>query len=212
MALQLSFAFQESMTFLIVVLVLAVISVIFALIFKSRQGRDQDSQITITQTGLSQNQLSDDDEPARPKEPPVVQPARSVRSEPASPKTRTSRTRRSERFEIPAMFATVDLETTGFSAGMDEIIEIGAIKCVGLDGKALEFSTLVRPDHPIPAGITATTGITQEMVDQDGVPLVEGIERLQSFLSCMPFIGYQVGFDVRFLKMRLGSAQAGLLK
>ena len=200
MALQLSFTFQERMTFIIVVLVLAVISIIFVLIFKSRRGRDRDSQITITQSRLGQNQLLEDDEPARPKEPPVVQPARSVRSEPASPKTRSSRTRRSQTFEIPAMFATIDLETTGFSAGMDEIIEIGAIKCAGLDGDVLEFATLVRPNHPIPAGITATTGITQEMVDQDGVPLVESIEKLQSFLSCMPFIGYQVGFDVRFLK------------
>lgn len=185
---------------MIVALVLAVISIISVLIFKSRRGSEQDSQVTITPANLDQNQPFEDDVLARPEPLPAAQQTRSAGSEAAPPKARTARTRRSRGFEIPAMFATVDLETTGFSAGMDEIIEIGALKCTSLEGEILEFTTLVRPSHPIPAGIIATTGITQEMVDQSGVHLVEGIKKLQAFLSDMPFIGYHVDFDARFLK------------
>jgi DNA polymerase-3 subunit epsilon len=111
-------------------------------------------------------------------------------------------------FEIPHLLAVIDLETTGFSAGMDEIIEIGALKYDRATDSVLEFSTLVRPTRPISRGITSKTGITQEMVDRDGVSLCAGVRQLLAFIEQLPFLGYNVDFDARFLKC--ASDQYGL--
>jgi hypothetical protein len=57
----------------------------------------------------------------------------------------------------------VDVETTGWAPDQAEITEIGAVRLTGghLTG---EFSSLVRTARPIPADITALTGITDDMV------------------------------------------------
>ena len=66
----------------------------------------------------------------------------------------------------------VDVETTGWLHEQAEITEIGAVRLTGgqLTG---EFSSLVRPAGPIPAEITALTGIT----DRDGQPGAAGLPR-----------------------------------
>ena len=57
-------------------------------------------------------------------------------------------------------FVVVDLETSGGAPHLGAgITEIGAVKVRG--GEVLgEFRTFVNPGHPIPAYITALTGIT----------------------------------------------------
>ena len=53
--------------------------------------------------------------------------------------------------EYLADYVVFDLETTGISKQWDEIIEISAIKVK--DHRIIEeFSTLVNPGRPIPAG------------------------------------------------------------
>ena len=60
-------------------------------------------------------------------------------------------------------FVVLDLETTGGSAAVDAITEIGALKLRG--GELLgRFESLVNPGVPIPPMITVLTGITQSMV------------------------------------------------
>ncbi|WP_109488548.1 exonuclease domain-containing protein [Occallatibacter savannae] len=188
------------MTYAIVLLVVFVLGAVSIFIVRSRSTSSQDLHTTVTPPQHVLNQAAEDVDQVRTEQLIAARPTRLIRSEPAAPKTHKSGTRRTPGFEVPSIFATVDLETTGFSAGMDEIIEIGALKCAGLDGEVLEFSTLVRPTNPIPPGITATTGITQEMVDGLGVSLLQAVEKLQAFLSDVPIIGYRVGFDLRFLK------------
>lgn len=62
-----------------------------------------------------------------------------------------------------ATFIVVDLETTGTSALKNRVTEIGAVAVRG--GQILsEFETFVDPGEPIPASITALTGITTSMV------------------------------------------------
>lgn len=100
---------------------------------------------------------------------------------------------------MPPIFATIDLETTGFSPAMDEIIEIGAIKYCCQTEEITEFSTLIRPSLPVPSLSTAKTGITQEMVNRDGVSLYQGMKSLLNFIGEIPFVGYNVGYDARFL-------------
>ena len=66
-------------------------------------------------------------------------------------------------------YTVFDLETTGISANMDDIIEISAVKVKG--GIVQDtFSTLVNPGRHIPAQATKVNGITDQMVSE--APLI----------------------------------------
>jgi len=98
---------------------------------------------------------------------------------------------------FPEDFCVVDLETTGLMPEWDEIIEIGAIKVSG--GKEVDrFQTLVKPSEPLDPFITELTGITDEML-ADAPDPEEVLPKFLAFLGDLPIVGYNVGFDVRFL-------------
>lgn len=94
-------------------------------------------------------------------------------------------------------FVAVDLETTGLDSRTDQIIEVAAVKFV--DGKpGAEFSSFVNPGRPIPAAITALTGIRAADVEQ--APAFSALNaRLREFIADSPVCGHQVEFDVNFL-------------
>ncbi|HET9221834.1 MAG TPA: exonuclease domain-containing protein, partial [Roseiflexaceae bacterium] len=58
-------------------------------------------------------------------------------------------------------FVAIDVETTGLEAGVDEIIEVAAVKFRG-DEVLETFSQLVKPRHSLPLKITRLTGISAE--------------------------------------------------
>ncbi|EFJ29104.1 hypothetical protein SELMODRAFT_440920 [Selaginella moellendorffii] len=73
--------------------------------------------------------------------------------------------------EIPAPKMTIivfDLETTGFRAAGDRIIEFAARDLAGGDRSTI--SALVNPGRTVPYLITAVTGITNQMVNKPHVP------------------------------------------
>lgn len=98
-------------------------------------------------------------------------------------------------------FVVVDLETTGGSPHQHRITEFGAVKIRG--GEILgEFQSLVDPGQPIPAAISALTGITDGMVAQR--PPVEAV--LPTFLEfCRgtALVAHNAGFDTGFLNAAL---------
>lgn len=57
------------------------------------------------------------------------------------------------------LFVAIDVETTGFSPILNELIEISAIKYNGRE-KLETFTTLIKPENPIPLNITVLTGIS----------------------------------------------------
>ncbi len=95
-------------------------------------------------------------------------------------------------------FVVVDLETTGGTAGVDAITEIGAVKVRG--GEVLgEFQTLVNPGTPVPAFISTLTGITTGMVAT--APTIDQV--LPSFLEFATgsvLVAHNAPFDMGFLK------------
>ncbi len=95
-------------------------------------------------------------------------------------------------------FIAFDLETTGFLAGVDRIVEIGAVKFV--NGKVeSKFSTLVDPQTSIPPAASKVNGITDDMLV--GKPKVsELLEPLAHFCGDLPMVAHNASFDTQFLK------------
>lgn len=94
-------------------------------------------------------------------------------------------------------FIAFDLETTGTVPGVDQIVEIGAVRFDR--GEIVDmFVTFVDPLRPIPPGATAVNGITDEMVK--GQALIESV--LPSFADYCgddPLVAHNAPFDAQFL-------------
>lgn len=97
-------------------------------------------------------------------------------------------------------YVVIDLETTGLHADSDQIIEVGAVKW---DGNATsEFHELVNIQHSLPSVIVQLTGITNEMLTS-GKDLQTVLQELITFIGKVPIVGYNVGFDIKFLNAAL---------
>lgn len=103
--------------------------------------------------------------------------------------------------------AFVDLETTGATAALDRITEIGIVQ-VDPDGHVREWQQLVNPGQPIPPFIAQLTGIHDAMV-ADAPPFAavaaEAFARLEGRL----FLAHNARFDYGFLKAEF--ARAGIV-
>ncbi len=95
-------------------------------------------------------------------------------------------------------YLAVDVETTGLSAGEDEIIEIGAVKLIRGEIKEV-FREFVRPLGTVPQKITELTGITEEMLE-GAEPLEAVFPRFLDFAGELPLLGHNLPFDYSFLK------------
>lgn len=92
----------------------------------------------------------------------------------------------------------VDIETTGLDPSTDEILEIGAVfveRGVVTDRKRW----LVKPTKPIPALITALTGLTDEEV-ANAPPLGSLDAELRASLGGWTLVAHNAGFERSFLK------------
>ena len=100
--------------------------------------------------------------------------------------------------DLEGTYVVFDIETTGFSAVTDRIIEIGAVKVE--DGKITDkFSTFVNPKRPIPFRITELTGITDEMVINS--PDIETIlPQFIEFIGDAVLVAHNASFDVGFIE------------
>ncbi len=96
------------------------------------------------------------------------------------------------------IYAAIDLEMTGLKPGLDEIIEVGIVRCT--PERVLDrWSTLVRPLEMPPLRVQRITGITPSMlVDAPAWNEVE--DRLRELIDGATLIGHNVPFDERFLE------------
>jgi DNA polymerase III subunit epsilon len=110
-------------------------------------------------------------------------------------------------------FIAFDLETTGILAGVDRIVEIGAVRFIDgqIDGV---YSTLVDPLMPIPPGASRVNGISDDMVK--GKPKIEELlESFAEFCADDHLIAHNAEFDTQFLKADIhkheGKAPRGII-
>jgi DNA polymerase-3 subunit epsilon len=94
-----------------------------------------------------------------------------------------------------------DLETTGLNSGLDQIVEIGAVK---FDKKGLiaRFSTLVNPGIHMPAEAERVNNITDEMLA--GKPHIgEVLPDFLRFIEKSIIIAHNAVFDCDFINETL---------
>jgi DNA polymerase-3 subunit epsilon len=99
--------------------------------------------------------------------------------------------------------AFLDLETTGMSAAIDRVTEVGIVRVDAdpEDGapRVSEWSTLVNPGEPIPAMIQALTGITDAMV-ANAPPFSDIASGIEARIDGCVFVAHNARFDHGFLK------------
>lgn len=96
------------------------------------------------------------------------------------------------------IYVALDVETTGLVAGVDEIIEVAAVRFRG-DEVLETYSQLVRPRQALPLKITRLTGITPEHLAQ--APRFNAIgAELARFIGKDPLVGHSIGFDINMLR------------
>ncbi|OGS59440.1 MAG: hypothetical protein A3J79_12340 [Elusimicrobia bacterium RIFOXYB2_FULL_62_6] len=105
-----------------------------------------------------------------------------------------------------ALFAFIDVETTGLSPVTSRVCEV-ALVCSRGGVVAARFSSLVDPGLPIPAEASGIHGITDEMVR--GAPSFGAVApRLIAELEGAVLVAHNAEFDISFLRMEF--ARAGL--
>src|SRR5206468_1831750 len=96
-------------------------------------------------------------------------------------------------------FAFVDVETTGASTDFGHrVIEIG-ISRVENGRVVAEYEQLLDPQRRISAGVTALTGISQEMVTGQPIFAAE-LPKMLNLLRGTVVVGHNVRFDLGFLR------------
>ena len=96
-------------------------------------------------------------------------------------------------------FVILDLETTGVMPDKDQILEVACIRYE--NGKEVDrLEAVIRVLLPLPDIITFITGITDEEVKKNGVPLDSVQDKLEEILSGAYIIGHNIQFDIGFLK------------
>jgi len=94
-------------------------------------------------------------------------------------------------------FISFDLETTGFIAGVDRIVELGAVRFVNGEIDAV-FSTLVDPKIEIPQAAARVNGISNEMVM--GKPTIDRLLLpFAEFCGDDLLVAHNAPFDFQFL-------------
>ena len=98
-------------------------------------------------------------------------------------------------------YVVVDIETDGLEATKNSILEIGAVRAIS--GKTEEFHKLIKYDSLLPESIVKLTGITNELLNDEGEDLAVSLEEVVEFVGDNIIVGYNINFDMRFINFAL---------
>lgn len=98
-------------------------------------------------------------------------------------------------------YIVVDIETDGLNPQEDNVIEIAALR-VGSEDYA-EFHCLVQNESELPSEIVELTGITDQMLADEGESVSDVLADFVSFIGDLPLVGYNLLFDVEFINRKL---------
>ncbi len=94
-------------------------------------------------------------------------------------------------------FIAFDLETTGTLPGVDQIVEIGAVRFINSVPDAI-FSTLINPGISMPAAASRVNGIADEMLM--GKPkITDVLDPFADFCGDDILVAHNAPFDTQFL-------------
>lgn len=107
-------------------------------------------------------------------------------------------------------YIVYDTETTGLNYGVDQMIEIGAVK-VKNNEIIDRFDELIACDHPLPKVITNLTQITDEMLK--GKDTEENVtKRFLQFCGNLPLVAHNAAFDIGFVSNAMQKYKLGEFK
>lgn len=106
--------------------------------------------------------------------------------------------------QILALFAIVDIETTGSKFPGNRIIDLAIIRH---NGKKVvsEWQSLFKPDVLIPPFVAELTGISEEMVAEAPLFGSKAQEIFDELAGCT-FVAHDVNFDYSFVRHELAEA------
>ena len=100
-------------------------------------------------------------------------------------------------------YVVIDLETTGLNPSVDEIIEVGLVY-VKQGVIVNQYHCYVKTTRNISDEIKELTGITNQVLEKEGVTEEKAFEDTMKFIEQKEIVGYNIKFDISFLET-LGS-------
>ena len=103
--------------------------------------------------------------------------------------------------KLPENYTVIDIETTGLSPTMNEIIQLSALK-IKNDKIVDSFTSFVKPNGRISSFISSLTGITNDMVS--AAPQIKDVlNDYIDFIGQDIIVGHNVHFDINFIHLQL---------
>ncbi len=96
-------------------------------------------------------------------------------------------------------YVVIDIETTGLSVQSDEIVEIAAVK-VENGALASEMSALIDVTAPLSDKAAILTGITTEMLLENGIPIKDALNKFIEFIGSAVLVCHNAQFDIPFIQ------------
>lgn len=96
-------------------------------------------------------------------------------------------------------YVVLDIETTGLDWKRDRIIEVGLLKVQGEEIQS-QFQCFIQSSEIIQDDVAALTGITNEMLQSEGLAEDVALEKIREFIGDELVIGYNLKFDLNFIQ------------
>ncbi len=90
-----------------------------------------------------------------------------------------------------------DIEATGLSSFVNELMEFGAVKLTS-EGELIRKQFFVKTKNPIPKHITNITNITDDDV-KDGLELIDALKEIKDFIGDSILVAHNADYDIGFL-------------